>query len=48
MKLLPGYTDYHKRVYTHSFDITDSLTPGANTVSALMGKGCFVGYWVFN
>ena len=26
VKLLPGYTDYHKRVYYHSFDVTDSLT----------------------
>jgi len=48
VKLLPGYTDYHKRVYTHSFDVTDSLTQGANTLSALLGQGWFAGYWGFN
>ncbi|MGB0259475.1 MAG: alpha-L-rhamnosidase N-terminal domain-containing protein, partial [Coraliomargarita sp.] len=34
VKLVPGYTDYHKRVYYHSFDVTDSLTLGDNIVSA--------------
>jgi alpha-L-rhamnosidase len=48
VKLLPGYTDYHKRVYYHSFDVTDSLTPGANTLSALLGQGWFAGHWGFN
>jgi len=48
VKLLPGYTDYHKRVYTHSFDVTDALTTGANTLSALLGQGWFAGYWGFN
>lgn len=48
VKLLPGYTDYHKRVYYHSFDVTDSLTLGDNTVSALLGQGWFAGYWGFN
>ncbi|MBT3194573.1 MAG: family 78 glycoside hydrolase catalytic domain [Verrucomicrobia bacterium] len=48
VKLLPGYTDYHKRVYYHSFDVADSLTKGENTLSALLGQGWFAGYWGFN
>ncbi|MBK1876033.1 alpha-L-rhamnosidase [Pelagicoccus mobilis] len=48
VKLLPGYTDYHKRVYYHSFDVSDVLTVGANTVSALLGQGWFAGHWGFN
>lgn len=48
VKLLPGYTDYHKRVYTHAFDVADSLKTGDNTLSALLGQGWFAGYWGFN
>ena len=48
VKLLPGYTDYHKRVYYHSFHVTDSLSLGDNTISALLGQGWFAGYWGFN
>ena len=48
VKLLPGYTDYHKRVYYHSFDVTDCLSAGDNTLSTLLGQGWFAGYWGFN
>jgi len=38
-----GWTDYHARVQTNAYDITDSLRKGANAVGALLGDGWYAG-----
>ncbi|MFY0651784.1 MAG: family 78 glycoside hydrolase catalytic domain [Cyclobacteriaceae bacterium] len=42
--LLPGWTDYNKRVYYQSFDVTASLQQGENVVGAVVGDGWYSGY----
>ncbi|MEI8281219.1 MAG: family 78 glycoside hydrolase catalytic domain [Armatimonadota bacterium] len=41
---MPGWTDYEKRVYYHSYDITQSLVKGNNAVGAILGDGWYTGY----
>ena len=41
---MPGWTDYEKRVYYHSYDITKSLHRGENAVGAILGDGWYTGY----
>lgn len=41
---MPGWTDYEKRVYFHSYDLTKSLVKGENTLGAILGDGWYSGY----
>jgi alpha-L-rhamnosidase len=40
----PGWTDYHKRVYYRSYDVTKLVRSGANAVGAVLADGWFSGY----
>lgn len=42
--LLPGWTDYDKRLYYQTFDITDQLAQGENVVGAIIADGWYSGY----
>ena len=37
--LTPGFTDYRKRVLYQTYDVTKLLSPGRNTLGALLGAG---------
>ncbi|WP_193214237.1 glycoside hydrolase family 78 protein [Luteolibacter marinus] len=39
----PGWTDYAKRLYYRSFDVTSRIHAGPNTLGALLGDGWFRG-----
>ncbi|MEI7985540.1 MAG: family 78 glycoside hydrolase catalytic domain [Armatimonadota bacterium] len=41
---MPGWTDYEKRVYFHSYDVTKSLVKGENAIGAILGDGWYSGY----
>ncbi|WP_289042404.1 alpha-L-rhamnosidase [uncultured Zobellia sp.] len=41
---LPGWTDYNKRLYYQTFDITDRLQEGENVVGAVIADGWYAGY----
>ncbi len=41
---LPGWTDYNKRLYYQTFDITDSLQQGENVIGAVIADGWYSGY----
>lgn len=43
--LLPGWTDYRKRVYIHSFEVTDLLLAGENVLGAMLAPGWFAGWF---
>ncbi|RYG21079.1 rhamnosidase, partial [bacterium] len=40
----PGWTNYKKRVYARTFDVTNRLKGGANAVGAELGDGWYSGY----
>ncbi len=40
----PGWSDYRKRVYYNTYDITKSIQEGANTIGAMLGDGWYAGY----
>jgi len=42
--LLPGWTDYNKRLYYQTFDITNDLKEGENVVGAIIADGWYAGY----
>lgn len=42
--LLPGWTDYNKRLYYQTFDITNQLSQGENVVGAIIADGWYSGY----
>ena len=42
--LLPGWTDYKKRLYYQTYDITDDLKQGENVVGAIVADGWYAGY----
>ncbi|WP_124981033.1 alpha-L-rhamnosidase [Nonlabens xiamenensis] len=42
--LLPGWTDYDKRLYYQTFDITDQLSQGDNAIGAIIADGWYSGY----
>ncbi|WP_088323859.1 alpha-L-rhamnosidase [Polaribacter tangerinus] len=42
--LLPGWTDYNKRLYYQTFDITDKLSSGENVIGAIISDGWYAGY----
>ncbi len=39
--LSPGWTDFRKEVEFQTYDVTRLLTPGANTVAAMLGGGWY-------
>ncbi|MBL7115925.1 MAG: family 78 glycoside hydrolase catalytic domain [Kiritimatiellae bacterium] len=40
----PGWTDYNKRVYYNTYDVTDMLQKGNNAVGAILADGWYSGY----
>lgn len=40
---MPGWTDYRKRIYYRSYDVTDMLSRGPNAIGAILGDGWFRG-----
>ena len=40
----PGWTDYHKRIYYNTYDVTAQLNQGANTIGAIIADGWYAGY----
>ena len=40
----PGWTDYNKRVYYNTYDVTDMLEKGNNAVGAILADGWYSGY----
>lgn len=44
----PGWTDYTKRVYYRTYDITDVLESGDNAIGAILGDGWYAGYVGFS
>ena len=43
--LLPGWTDYRKRVYYHSFKVGEMLQVGENRLGAVLGLGWYAGFF---
>ena len=41
--LSPGWTSYRNRLRYQTFDVTDLLHPGTNTLGAMLGEGWFKG-----
>lgn len=41
--LAPEWTDYSKRVQYQTYDVTDMLKPGENTIAAVLGDGWYIG-----
>jgi alpha-L-rhamnosidase len=41
--LAPGWTSYDHRLRVQTFDVTDRLRPGANTIGAILGDGWYRG-----
>ena len=42
--LTPGWTDYNKRLYYQTFDISKELRPGKNTLGSIISYGWYAGY----
>ena len=40
----PGWTDYRKRVYYNTYDVTDLLAAGENAVGAILADGWYAGH----
>jgi alpha-L-rhamnosidase len=40
----PGWTDYHKRVYYQTYDVTNTLRSGENAFAAVLSYGWYAGY----
>ncbi len=40
----PGWTDYDKRIYYNTYDVTPMLKEGDNVIGALLADGWFSGY----
>ncbi|HEY3268831.1 MAG TPA: glycoside hydrolase family 78 protein [Armatimonadota bacterium] len=40
----PGWTDYHKRVYYRTYDVTDLVHAGENALGAILADGWACGY----
>ncbi len=41
---VPGWTDYNKRIYYHTFDVTHLLFKGENALGAILADGWYAGY----
>lgn len=42
--LTPGWTDYNKRVYYQTFNVTNDLRKGKNVIGAILSYGWYAGY----
>ena len=42
--LTPGWTDYNKRIYYKTYDVSNQLKDGKNTIGAILGDGWYSGY----
>ena len=42
--MAPGWTSYHNRILVQTYDVTEALCAGENTLSIVGGKGWAVGY----
>lgn len=42
--LTPGWTDYNKRVYYKTYDISENINIGLNTIGSILGDGWYSGY----
>ncbi|MBD3375188.1 Bacterial alpha-L-rhamnosidase [candidate division KSB1 bacterium] len=40
----PGWTDYHKRLYYQTYDVTPLLHDGENALAAILADGWYAGY----
>jgi alpha-L-rhamnosidase len=40
----PGWTDYNRRVYYQTYDVTSLLHEGENTIAAILSDGWYSGY----
>ena len=40
----PGWTDYNKRVYFQSYDVTSLLSKGENAIGVILGDGWYSGH----
>ena len=40
----PGWTDYHKRAYYNTYDVTDLVRQGENAIGAWVADGWYSGY----
>ncbi|MBL8048912.1 MAG: glycoside hydrolase family 78 protein [Chthonomonas sp.] len=40
----PGWTDYERRIYTRTHDVTKLIKTGANAIGAIVGDGWYAGY----
>jgi alpha-L-rhamnosidase len=45
---IPGWTDYHQRLYYRAYDVTSLLQPGSNTLGAILGDGWYRGNCAFD
>jgi alpha-L-rhamnosidase len=45
---LPGWTDYHLRLYYRAYDVTSRLQQGSNTLGAILGDGWYRGNCAFD
>ena len=43
-KLTPGWSDYHKRVYYNTYDITGNVKKGMNCLGVILADGWYSGY----
>ncbi len=39
--LAPGWTDYRKTIFYNTYDVTENLKSGANTIGAIVGNGFY-------
>lgn len=42
--LTPGWTDYNKRVYYQTYDVTNNLHAGKNALGSILSYGWYAGY----
>ncbi len=40
----PGWSDYRKRIYYNTYDLTDLVLDGENTIGAIVADGWYAGY----
>lgn len=45
---VPGFTDYHKRIETLTYDVTDLVCIGENVISAKVANGWYAGRLIWN
>lgn len=44
----PGWTDYSKRVYYQTYDVTELIKKGGNAIGAILADGWYAGYIGFS